>query len=155
MSDKFLGSYDSGRLIIQLGMADVFGFGESSKITISRGSDSITPTEGVDGEFTLNVSRKDLGTLAVNLQGASKWNKILMNWYVAGRMSGIQLFPVTIYDPATKSGLVTVGWVQTIPDSGLGETLADREWTIGLASTLTDELGTLDNAINMAAALGI
>ena len=137
MSKPYLGTYSPQEVSLILGGYTIVGFGDS-KISISKADDLVMPKEGVDGEVSIAVSAKKLGTLSFTIQNTSPSNGILETWaFQAATGKGFAPFPVLMEDPAGSSLVSTVGWIQSQPDYELADEVGERTWVIGLANAMT------------------
>lgn len=150
-----LRAYSSAKVTLHLGGLEVFGFADDSKIVISKADDIIIPYEGVDGEISLAINAKKMGTMTISLQNTSKFNEILEVWVTQSTTTGFASFPVLMNDPAGSTLLSAFGWIQTMPDYTVGTEVGTRDWVIGLQDARTSP-STATSPLNaLQANLGI
>lgn len=154
MSNSVLGSYDSKRVDLSIGVNSVDGFGEGSKIVVSRANDMAVFTVGVDGDVVGNRENNETGTMTITLLAQSPWNTYLAEWAALTASSPERMWlPIVLRDPSTNVKLATAGALLTQPDVNFANTAADREWTFFLLSVNVSTLGQLSNAINLQQAV--
>ncbi len=148
------GTYDSKRVDVSIGLSTVFGFGEGSKVVISRSENMNDFIIGVDGDIMGNRLNNVSGTMSITLLNSSPWNNILAEWdSLTDQDPDNMWLPVTVRIPSSKMMLVATGALMTQPDVNLGTTAEDREWVFFLSSVKPDVMGTIDNAVNLAKAV--
>lgn len=130
-------AYSSSKVRLILGGVTAFGFADDSKIVIAKAEDLVLPLEGVDGELSLAVNNKTMGTMTISLQNTSDFNGYLETFAAQATVTGIVAFPVVMEDPAGSSLITTVGWIQTQPDYNVAGEVGTRDWVIGLQDART------------------
>jgi len=121
-------TYDSSRVLLQIGLIPIKGFGDN-KIVISRTNDVSSVVEGSDGEIIFAKSNKSSGTLSFDLLYGTEYDRFME----AAAFVSYQV-PVSFQCLNTGKALTTWGMVATQPDISLGETPESRTWVMNIAS---------------------
>lgn len=145
-----LGTFDLSRVTMVIGIIPITeGLVTAS---ISKEGDEITPVDSNLGDITLNIRRITRGTLSITLNALAEANILLQEYAASVRTFGAPAyFPIAIMDRSSKSGVMTLGWIQHQPDASYGETIEDREWVFGLADASTSIVAA---GANVAAGVG-
>lgn len=139
-----LGTFDLSRVTMVIGVIPITeGLVTAS---ISKEGDEITPVDSNLGDITLNIRRNNRGKLSVTLNALAEANVLLQEYAASVRDWGAPAyFPISILDRSSKSGVVTLGWIEHQPDASYGETVEDREWVFGLADASTSIVAAAGN----------
>lgn len=145
-------AFDPSNVTLQLGGVNAYGFADDTKISITKDDDITLPYEGVDGEISLAISPKTKGTMTISLQNTSSFNQILETWVLQSKNTRIIAFPVVMKDPAGEE-MITIGWVQSVPDYNVSTEVGTRDWVIGVADAnvfYSNVTGTINTIEQMA-----
>lgn len=130
-------AYNPADVTLSVGGYLVSGFADDTKILLNKAEDLVNPFEGVDGEISLAISPRTMGTLTISLQNTSGSNGVLELYALQAKTTGIAHFPVIMIDPAGSSVITTFGWIQTQPDYAVSAEIGTRDWVIGIADATT------------------
>ncbi len=122
-------TYNSKDVLILLGGMEMFGFGDDSKISVTRDGNLSEGDSGVDGDITISFLNTTKGNAEVTLKYGSEWDIALDN--IAAHQLPITL---TMVHKESNKVLNTVAWVEEQPDTVLGGKADDRTWNLGLQS---------------------
>lgn len=135
--------YDSKDVVVSAMGLPVEGFGEGSKVVVSRDGAVSERMKGVDGDITFNFLNSSDGTVTITLKYGCPWDTTFDQLVQAK-----ELIPLSILHKKSNKGLVTVAAVESQPDLVAGTKGEDREWVFGVAST---DFGLMSNAASAVA----
>lgn len=127
--------YSPESATVVIGTVEVYGYGDSDAIALSKGEDLIIPKQGVMRDVVLSKNNNTLGTLTLTLWQNSPFNRTLSTWVLTTDTVNTQypVFPVTFSDKNADVGFITTGWIQTQPDWADAKEVGTVDWVIGLA----------------------
>lgn len=122
--------YDPKRVTQTLGGATVTGFGEASKVTITKADPLTSTTRGIDNEKSININTLTDGTVSFTLLHNHPFNLTMMAWANGYRQrSGLYYLPYELNDPSGV-GLSTLVWLETVPDYTAGQETGELTWVL-------------------------
>lgn len=127
-------AYDPSKVTLTIAGITVVGYATDTKITISRTNGLSTATVGVDGDISVNIDPRKVGTLTFSLMHNADFNDIISAWIIATQSSGKPYLPVYFEDPSGQM-IDTVGWFETQGDYTTAQETSTLDWTLGLANT--------------------
>lgn len=130
-------AYDPKKVNLYMMTQRVYGYAADTKIVVSRNEDNAIPHEGVDGELSVALSRRQSGVMTVSLQNTSPWNAYLSDWQKQSSLTGLIFFPVLL-EGSQGLSLSTIGWVQRQPDLTYGAEVTQMDWEIGVLDAWLD-----------------
>jgi len=89
-------AYDPKDVKLYIGGQRVYGYAPDTKISMSRNSDNIMNTTGVDGESSAALNRDRSGIMTVSLQQTSGFNSYLMAWQRQADSTGLVWLPILL-----------------------------------------------------------
>lgn len=126
-----LKSYDPTKVKLILGAIEPTGLAPDTKYVVSRTNSLATPTEGVDGDVSVNIDPRKTGTLTLSLMHTSSTNDLIYAWLKTVETSGNPFFNLLLVDPSGQK-IDTAAWFQTQGDYTTAQETSTIEWTIGL-----------------------
>jgi hypothetical protein len=122
---------------LEIGGITVTGYADS-KFTLTPTNGRSTATVGVDGDISVNIDSRTVGTLTVNLMQNSTMCQFLdAHIYAVQKAGKSPLFPLSIDAPTSGVELATVGWIETQADYETGQETSTRSYVIGVADSMT------------------
>jgi hypothetical protein len=126
-------AYDPSKSTLALGGLTVSGYAPDTKVVISRTNGVSTPTVGVDGDISVNIDPRKVGTLTFSLMHNSDFNDLVYTWLKTVETTGNPYLPVYFEDPSGQM-IDTVGWFETQGDYTNAQETSTLDWTLGIAN---------------------
>lgn len=124
-------SYDPKRVKLSVAGRTIDGFGDGTKITVSRTGNVTTTQTGVDGDKSVSYNNDYGGTLSFTLMHNAPLNSFMYALVKSYEIGETFFFPVVMNDPSGAS-VTTVGWIESQPSYDVGNETGSLEWTLGI-----------------------
>jgi len=127
--DTVVRTYDPKNVKVIIGVVPVTGF---VSVTVTQPEDSFEKGRASDG--TVDRTARNINDYQVTLmvKGTSLINSVLSEFHATDLLNNQGRFPLIIedLDRIVPVLVAETAWVVKYPDMELGDTSADREWTI-------------------------
>lgn len=111
------------------------GFSDGTFLEVIRNEQTWNLVVGADGYATRGKTNNYSGQVTLTLKQSSPSNDVLSGFIALDELTNNGIVPVLIKDLSGNSTYFAgQGWVQQWANSTFGKEIADREWTITLAT---------------------
>lgn len=127
-----LKAYDPKACVLTLGGITSYGHAPDTKFVVSKTNGINTPTAGIDGDISVNLESRHLGTFSVSYLHNSSMVDTLNRWCYQVSEGNISPFiPLNMTDPSGSS-IATIAWLETQPDYSVAQETGSLEFVFGI-----------------------
>lgn len=127
-----LKSFDPKACTLTLGGVTSYGHAPDTKFNVSKTNGINTPTAGIDGDISVNLESRHLGTFSVSYLHNSSMVDTLSRWaYQVSEGSVTPFILLNMTDPSGSS-IATYAWLETQPDYSVAQETGTLEYVFGV-----------------------